>query len=180
MRPTMHNVAFRPSLIALLGIAVAVLLVVGCRESSVVEPSVHDNTGTAAQSVITNRAHGGGAAVPNAKVFRATINPLGNSGVQGTATFRIQDNTLFVNLNAQGHEPGVAHAQHIHTGDNCSSFDGIEQGLTPFPIPENQGGAIHYKQTFSPVPVTNLGDRTVVLHAANFTPVACGEINPVN
>lgn len=159
--------------ITTLALAIIALVGLGFQNARLMES-------TAGPDVEPSATGGSSAVAPDAKVFRAKIRPLGDSGVKGTATFRIQGDKLSVNLNAQGHTPDAQHPQHIHMNAECPNFGGILLALEPFPTPTNQGGAIHYKETFSADAVSDLGNRTVVLHAGSGAPVACGNINPAN
>lgn len=75
----------------------------------------------------------------------------------------------------------------------CANFGGVQIPLDfdlsdgdgpadgPFPETSGMSGTLTYSQmasssTFSDLP---LGEKTVVVHATDFTPVACGEIDPV-
>jgi Cu/Zn superoxide dismutase len=113
--------------------------------------------------------------VQEAGAYRATLTALDDSGVKGEATFTIAESGFKVQLNARGLEPGT-HPQHIHEEASCDNFGGVLLGLTPFPE-ATEGGTIKYQSSDLESP-DNLGDRTVVVHASDGTPVACGEINP--
>lgn len=137
-------------------------------------------------------SHTPAAANAMSQNFRADLEPLGNSGVHGTANFQLKGSQLSVELVARGLESG-AHAQHIHVNATCADFGGVQIPLDfdlgdgdgpadgPFPETSGMGGTLTYSQmasapAFSDLP---LGEKTVVVHATNFAPVACGEINPV-
>ena len=49
-----------------------------------------------------------------ASTFTATLEPLNNSGVSGTAEFTLDGDQLTVTVNARGLEPNQVHPQHIH------------------------------------------------------------------
>lgn len=54
------------------------------------------------------------------RLYTATLAPLNNSGVQGTATFRVDEDGLFVaGVGATGLAPGQTHPQHIHAAGQC-------------------------------------------------------------
>lgn len=48
------------------------------------------------------------------RTFNAQLSPLNNSGVTGEANITVENNTLTVNIWADGLEPLVVHPQHIH------------------------------------------------------------------
>lgn len=108
--------------------------------------------------------------------YQAKLTPLGDSGVTGTASFTDSEAGFHVQLTAKGLESGQ-HPQHIHQGSSCDDFQGVLVGLEPFPE-ATQGGTINYQSNEIEQP-ENLGDRTVVVHATDGTPVACGAINPL-
>lgn len=137
-------------------------------------------------------SHAPAAASAATQNFRADLEPLGDSGVRGTAGFRLRGERLSVQLVARGLEPGP-HAQHIHENASCDDFGPVQipldfdlgdgDGAADGPFPETSGmsGTLTYSQSasseaFSGLP---LGDKTVVVHATDFAPVACGEIGPV-
>ncbi len=71
------------------------------------------------------------------KVFTAEIGALNGSGVTGTATLLLDGTQLTVKVEAQGLEPGVTHAQHIH-----GAFDANGQPIdstTPVPAQDKDG-----------------------------------------
>ena len=53
---------------------------------------------------------------PNFRTFAVDLDPLNESGVDGTATLVLNDaeQTLTVQISATGLEPGMVHPQHIH------------------------------------------------------------------
>ena len=111
------------------------------------------------------------------RTFTANLNPLNNSGVTGKATITVENNTLTVNIWAEGLEPNMVHPQHIHgfKANNRNSTcpapsddkngDGLVdlvEGLPSYgpvllelylPVDEfpkaDADGKIHYERTFS-------------------------------
>jgi hypothetical protein len=120
-----------------------------------------------------------GPDLQQATEYHADIQPLGDSGVTGKATFTEPkgEGSFKVQLNAKGLSPGT-HPQHIHEGAECSEFGGVEVGLKPFPEATG-GGTVSYQSQDIEKP-DDLANRTVVVHATDGTPVACGPINPVS
>lgn len=61
------------------------------------------------------------AAVPTlptnaAQVYRASLNPLNNSGASGTATVIVKGDQVRVSIHSTGLSPNLPHAEHIHIG----------------------------------------------------------------
>lgn len=117
--------------------------------------------------------------VQQAVEHHADIQPIGESGVTGKATFTAPkgEGSFKVQLNAKGLAEGQ-HPQHIHEEASCSDFGGVVVALEPFPKATG-GGTINYQSQDIEQP-DDLANRTVVVHATDGTPVACGEINPVS
>jgi Cu/Zn superoxide dismutase len=130
--------------------------------------------------------------------FRADLKPLGNSGVTGQVEIGVKEDIIGVSVNARGLEASVKHPQHIHENATCVSggsfaFGGVilsldgELGSAGGTYPTaTPGGTINYKEHDSKSAVKNivgesldLANRTVVVHAADGTPKACGELNMV-
>lgn len=110
------------------------------------------------------------------RTFTAQLSSLNNSGVSGEATITVENNTLTVNIWADGLEPNRVHPQHIHgfkddkRNSTCPSpsadtnGDGIVdliEGLPSYgpvllelyiPVDEfpvaDADGKIHYERTF--------------------------------
>lgn len=110
------------------------------------------------------------------RTFTAQLAPLNSSGVSGEATITVENNTLTVNIWADGLEPNMVHPQHIHgfkdnnRNSTCPSpaddrnGDGIVdlvEGLPSYgpvllelylPVDEfpvaDANGRIHYERTF--------------------------------
>ncbi len=198
----------------LVPLVAAAALATGCSDSPV--SPVHGPPPSTASVTAARAASGTMAGMPAKWVYRVNLMPLNHSGVHGTATVSVAKGELTVVLNAVGEVPGEVHAQHIHgftdgTDGQCPppGYDGgdgdgvltfaeaapyfgpVQQALTPFPMPTNQGGAISYKESFpvdglafSP---TELSLKSIVLHGAYVSgdyvpslPVACGTLEPVN
>ncbi len=71
------------------------------------------------------------------KVYTAEIGALNDSGVTGKATLLLDGQQLTVKVEAQGVEPGMIHAQHIH-----GAFDADGQPIdstTPVPAQDTDG-----------------------------------------
>lgn len=111
------------------------------------------------------------------RTFKATLNPLNNSGVTGEASITVENNTLTVNIWAEGLEADRVHPQHIHgfMKDNRNSTcpspaddkngDGLVdlvEGLPSYgpvllelylPVDEfpvaDANGKLHYSRTFT-------------------------------
>lgn len=115
--------------------------------------------------------------VQEGPAYRAELTALDESGVTGSATFVATENGLKAQLTAKGLSEGT-HPQHIHMNSSCSDFGGVLVGLEPFPEATG-GGTINYQSQDIEAP-ENLADRTVVVHASDGTPVACGPINPAS
>lgn len=159
----------------------------------------------------------------------------GYRAVKGEANLRIIGDKLTVQVNANGLQPGMVHPQHIHAAGSCPSpaadsngdgFIDVVEGVpsyggilipldaeltnlsfqTSFPNPENDAGAITYRESASVASLEaetgedlNLDGRHIVLHGVSSQtnlpesvqslgglpayltlPVACGEIVKVN
>lgn len=218
----------------------SLLILVSCDAGTSIGP----DSGTSDSDAIasTDKGHGapGQAADKKATVYRAELDPLNRSGVEGVAKIQVQKGTFTVQVNANGHVPGEVHPQHIHgktdknevstcptaeADDDGDGFVEVGEGgpsygpvfipldgsldeaegvgqLETFPVPNNQGGAITYRQstgldelaTNFEAPLS-LENRTIVLHGENVPddviddgeggylptlPVACGTIEQVN
>jgi hypothetical protein len=110
-----------------------------------------------------------------------TLNPMGGSGVSGTAVLTAVGNTTQISLSASGFAPNTSHATHIHTG-TCAN-----QGPVQFPLPDltaDASGNATATTTLN-VPLASLMDgnhmvQTHVTTGANFGPgIACGDIPAV-
>ncbi|MBW8368488.1 MAG: superoxide dismutase family protein [Arenimonas sp.] len=59
---------------------------------------------------------------------RATLIPLGESGVGGELVFEVDNGGVRVTGSFTGLEPGATHAFHIHEFGNCTAADGSSAG----------------------------------------------------
>lgn len=130
-------------------------------------------------------ADGDTAADQEAQVYRGSLQPIDDSGVQGEVVVQRMDEQLSVRVNARGLAPGT-HPQHIHAGAACSDFGGVEVPLDSdlgasggsFPSTEGESGSLTYNQKGSSADFADLalGDKTVVVHATGGAPVACAAL----
>jgi len=140
-------------------------------------------------AVDTARAQAQGSG-QQAEVYTGQLQPVGDSGVEGTVQIQSMGEQLRVRLNATGLSSG-AHGQHIHQGSSCESAGGIaapldeslgtiEEGFGgTFPSTEGESGTLSYSQTGSNPAFADLelADRVVVVHAgAPGGAVACAEL----
>lgn len=68
------------------------------------------------------------AAAQLAASARATLAPLGDSGVGGELVFDIADGGVRVTGTLAGLQPGATHALHVHEFGDCSAPDGTSAG----------------------------------------------------
>lgn len=68
------------------------------------------------------------AAAQLAASARATLAPLGDSGVGGELVFDIADGGVRVTGTLTGLQPGATHALHVHEFGDCSAPDGTSAG----------------------------------------------------
>lgn len=112
------------------------------------------------------------------ETYWAVLSPTGDAPVYGFATFRVEGGTAHVEVNVQGVSAGDQHMQHVHNGAECSSIDGVLTPLQPYPTADDRG-VYHFTTTLDTVP-ENLAERTVVVHGAQGSPVACGAVEPLS
>lgn len=132
----------------------------------------------------------------SATVYRADLMPIEGSGVNGEVAIRVEGNSILVSVNAHGFPAGetAAHPQHIHENASCGDYgdalvpldDNLPGEGGSFPTAAD-GGTVHYRasgasEAFDEVAGEDidLANRTVVVHMADGTPAACGEVNPVD
>jgi hypothetical protein len=133
---------------------------------------------TDASDELPGSAADGEIRAQNVILYGAVITPLGDRQVQGYAVILpVADDGAEIMVDAHGVEASVEHMQHIHSGSSCSNIGGVLLPLEPYPE-ANSAGEIHYRERFDEVP-ENAGNRVVVVHGADGTPVACGEFDPV-
>ncbi|HEV7331349.1 MAG TPA: CHRD domain-containing protein [Flavisolibacter sp.] len=124
-----------------------------------------------------------------AKMYKAYLSPLNNSGVSGMATLTLEGNMLTVTIEASGLTPNQVHPQHIHgfmernKNAKCPPMsadtdgDGLVElaegapfygpvllSLTPFPTATAEGN-IMYSNTFTiDKELLPLQNNAIVLH----------------
>lgn len=117
-----------------------------------------------------------------AKRYKACLKNLGDANAVGFAYLKLEGNMLTATTAATELTTGNV-PQHIHENASCGDYGGVLWSLdnadTSWPEADAMGN-MFYTRTFSltNAEVSALGDpgaRTVVLHEADFTPVACGE-----
>ncbi len=106
------------------------------------------------------------------------VNPVGGSGVSGTATLTAMDGTTQVTLSLSGFQPNTSHATHIHDGQ-CPTPGGIVFDLPTLTADAN---GVATATGIVNTPLTSLmdGNHVVQTHVAgppNFgSGIACGNI----
>jgi hypothetical protein len=76
---------------------------------------------------------------PEAETFYVMLGALNNSGVSGTGTLTLENDTLTVMLEATGLEPNATHPHHIH------GFADFEQSLCPTPDMAGEDGLLEFE-----------------------------------
>jgi len=179
-----------------LATALSLLALAACGEvpTTTVEP--------AADPSLSVLAAGSGDS-PAVGIYRVTLDELNASGVRGTATLQVRADQLIVTLNAVGHVPERAHAQHIHgfadrasacptaaqdtngdgvitIGEGAVVFGPVQVDLRDYPAPANDAGAIHYVRAFDladvPFDPADLSAKSMVLHGAFLDGVYVGSL----
>lgn len=90
------------------------LVLAGCDSGGAFRSETGDS-GPDGEVTTSDRAGPPDAAAGQAgTVYRASLNSLNDSGVEGIAKIQVQGGTFTVQVNAQGHVPGQVHPQHIH------------------------------------------------------------------
>jgi Cu-Zn family superoxide dismutase len=124
------------------------------------------------------------AAAPGIRDLDMMINPLGDSGVSGTASFTTGDDgniTVFISLS--GASEG-SHAAHIHEIGDCSAPDGTSAGghWNPTTMDHGQWGTPpHHLGDLGNIEVDEFGAGalTVTTPAPGFWSIGTGEINDI-
>lgn len=159
-----------------------------------------------ASSPVSNTRAVSDNSVPTSGTYYVDLDPLNNSGVNGTATLEVENGEVRVSILAAGLEANAEHPQHIHgfaDGSNsvCPDMtqdtdqDGLielEEGeltygpillpLKPFPT-TTETGVVRYSETLDADMLAPIENREIVLHGATVNgeywptlPVACGDI----
>lgn len=121
-----------------------------------------------------------------AEAYKGTLEPLAESGVEGTVNLQRKGERLSVELVARNLTSGT-HPQHLHDGESCSDFGGVAVPLDSdlgsseagdFPSTEGESATLTYSGKGSDAMFTELDleNMTVVVHAPDGTPVACAEL----
>lgn len=125
-----------------------------------------------------------------AELFAGQLQPVGDSGVEGTVRVQSMGEQLRVQVNATGLSSG-AHGQHIHEGSSCESVGGIavplDQSLGTvedgfggeFPSTGGESGTLSYSQTGSNPQFADLDLASTVVAVHSGVPggaVACAEL----
>ena len=118
-----------------------------------------------------------------AKRYKACLKNLGDSNAVGFAYLKLEGNQLTATTSAVELTTGDV-PQHIHENASCGDYGSIIWDLDYagdiWPEADAMGN-MFYTRTFTltnaQVSAANLGDRTAVLHEADFTPAACGEFD---
>jgi hypothetical protein len=146
------------------------------------------------------------AEVEPIQLFQADLQPVGASGVSGTASLELWEQELRAAVSARGLEAGTSVPQHVLSSDDCNAFgrsvlnldaritapgEGDLWGET-YPYASGDGSldyeasrpikalvsALHEYRGMT-LNQLNLGSRTVVLQDESRRPVACGELESV-
>lgn len=128
-----------------------------------------------------------------AEVYRGSLEPLDDSGVEGKVVVQRKGEQLSVRVSARGLASGN-HGQHIHEGASCEEFGGIAVPLDKslgtvedgfggeFPGTEGESNVLTYDQKGSNPSFAelDLANSTVVVHAGvPGAPAACAELAEV-
>ncbi|HEU0154032.1 MAG TPA: superoxide dismutase family protein [Arenimonas sp.] len=113
---------------------------------------------------------------------RATLSPLGDSGVGGELVFDVADGGVRVTGTLTGLQPGATHALHVHEFGDCSAPDGTSAGghFNPDMQPHGDraaGGAHHAGD----IPNQTAGDNgeAVVDQSLSGLEIASGGANDI-
>ena len=126
---------------------------------------------------------------PEAKRYKACVKYLdGDDEVAGFAYLSLDGNVLTAATSLFGLKAGEMHMQHIHENASCGDYGSVilpldnEGGGYPTAQIISGGSFLNYYRVIPDVNITNLEDRTYVVHGKDVdgsyspgTPVACGE-----
>ena len=125
-----------------------------------------------------------GLLAPGIRDLDMMINPLGDSGVSGTASFTTGDDgniSVFISLNNASEG---SHAAHIHETGDCSAPDGTSAGghWNPTTMDHGQWGTPpHHLGDLGNIEVDEdgLGGLTVTTPAPGFWSIGTGDVNDI-
>lgn len=114
------------------------------------------------------------------EVWNAILNPVGGSGVSGTATAQDMDNATHATINISGARAGAVHPWHIHEG-TCGDAGAPVVGAASAYPPLNVGsGGTATAQAHVMVELNEARDYIVNVHASPSdlaTIIACGDLD---
>jgi hypothetical protein len=91
------------------------LVIAGCDSGGSLRPDQPAASSADGDAATNSRVERPDAAAGQAgTVYRATLESLNDSGVEGVAKIQVQGGRFTVQVNARGHVPGKPHPQHIH------------------------------------------------------------------
>ncbi|MGE5619461.1 MAG: hypothetical protein ACM3US_09400 [Sphingomonadaceae bacterium] len=120
-------------------------------------------------------------AIAQQQTVTVAINPVGGSGVSGTATLTGMDGTTQVALNVSGFQPNTSHATHFHVG-TCANPGSIVIDLPTLTADANGNASATATVNASLASLMD-GNHLVQTHVtsgANFgAGIACGDVPTV-
>ncbi|MFV8224428.1 hypothetical protein [Christiangramia aquimixticola] len=128
---------------------------------------------------------------PTTKRYKACIKYLdGSDDVAGFAYLSVEGTTMQAVTSVFGLTPNKTHKQHIHQNASCGNYGpavlALDYNDNTWPLANMQQGVsfMNYAEVISGVTLSNLQDRTVVVHGKMMgqtydpdQPVACGEFS---